>query len=135
MPISRKVISTSKAPAAIGPYSQAVQVDNTLYVSGQIGLDPETMNFVDESDVQKQAKKALENMGAILEEAGSSYSNVIKTTVLLKDIKDFGKVNDIYASFFKPPYPARAAYECANLPKYALVEIEAIAVVGDVKEN
>jgi len=132
--VIRRVISTAKAPAAIGPYSQAVQVDHTLYVSGQLGLDCQTMNFVSDSVVD-QAKKALENMGHILEAAGTNYSNVVKTTVLLKNMEDFGKVNDVYASFFKQPYPARAAYECANLPKYARVEIEAVAIVGDIEDK
>ncbi|KAL5247140.1 hypothetical protein ACHWQZ_G019111 [Mnemiopsis leidyi] len=132
--IMRRVISTAKAPAAIGPYSQAVQVGSTLYVSGQLGLDTQTMNFVSDSVVD-QAKKALENMGHILEAAGTSYGNVVKTTVLLKSMEDFGKVNDVYASFFKEPYPARAAYECANLPKYGLVEIEAVAVVGELEDK
>ncbi|XP_065061797.1 2-iminobutanoate/2-iminopropanoate deaminase-like [Rhopilema esculentum] len=129
--IVRRVINTAKAPAAIGPYSQAVLVNSTLYVSGQLGLVSETMQFVSD-DVQAQAKQALQNMGHILEAAGTSFDKVVKTTVLLADINDFAKVNEIYGTFFKEPYPARAAYQCANLPKLARVEIEAIAVVGDV---
>ena len=133
--IVRRIISTTKAPAAIGAYSQAVQVGNTLYISGQLGLDPEKMEFVDETDVSAQATQALTNMKHILEATGSSFNNVVKCTVLLKNIEDFGKVNEVYSQFFKPPYPARAAYACANLPKFGLVEIEAIAVVGEIKDE
>jgi len=129
--IIRKVIATSKAPAAIGPYSQAVQAGNTLYISGQLGLDPKTMDFVS-GDVQAQAKMALENMGHILNEAGCTFKNVVKTTVLLADINDFAKVNEIYSQFFSEAVPARAAYQCAALPKLGRVEIEAVAIVGDI---
>ncbi|XP_074640573.1 2-iminobutanoate/2-iminopropanoate deaminase-like isoform X2 [Tubulanus polymorphus] len=129
--IIRKVINSPKAPKAIGPYSQAVQVNKTLYISGQLGLSAETSDFVSEN-VDEQAKQALTNMGHILEAAGSDFSKVVKCTVLLADINDFKKVNDVYATFFKAPYPARAAYQVANLPKLGRVEIEAIAIVGDV---
>nr|CAB3254122.1 ribonuclease UK114 [Phallusia mammillata] len=128
--IVRKVISTTKAPAAIGAYSQAVQVDQTLYVSGQIGLSPETSDFVG-SDVESQTEQALKNMGEILSAANMSFADVVKTTVLLADIQDFARVNTVYQKFFKAPYPARAAYAAANLPKLARVEIEAIAVSSD----
>ncbi|XP_047488857.1 2-iminobutanoate/2-iminopropanoate deaminase-like [Penaeus indicus] len=129
--IVRKVISTSKAPAAIGAYSQAVQGGNTLYISGQLGLDPKTLNLVSE-DVVEQTKTALTNMGYILEAAGCTYRNVVKTTVLLADINDFAKVNEVYASFFSEAVPARAAYQVANLPKGGKVEIEAIALIGEL---
>lgn len=129
--VVRKVISTSAAPAAIGAYSQAVKVNETLYISGQIGLDPKTMNFVDDN-VEGQAKQALTNMGEILKAAGMTFQNVVKTTVLLADINDFQKVNTIYATFFTAPYPARAAFAAGNLPKFAKVEIEAIAVEGPI---
>jgi len=133
MSVLRKIISTVKAPAAIGPYSQAVQVDHTLYVSGQLGLDPSTMEFVSQ-DVGEQTKQALTNMGHILEAAGSGFDKIVKTTILVADMKDYGRVNEVYAGFFQPPFPARAAFEVANLPKYGLVEIEAIAIVGDVQD-
>ena len=123
----RTIINTTKAPKAIGPYNQAVKVGSTLYVSGQIGLDPQTMEFVG-PDVESQSEQVFKNMNAILSEAGMSFANVVKTTVLLADINDFSKVNLIYQKYFKDPYPARAAYAVANLPKLARVEIEATAV-------
>eukprot|EP00794_Sanderia_malayensis_P004554 gene4554-5151_t len=132
--IVRRVINTAKAPAAIGPYSQAVLVNNTLYISGQLGLVAETMQFVS-VDVKEQAKQALTNMGHILEAGGSSFDKVVKTTILLADINDFANVNEVYAQFFKEPFPARAAYQAANLPKLARVEIEAVAVVGEVTDT
>lgn len=133
MSVIRKIISTAKAPAAIGPYSQAVLVDHTLYISGQLGLDPSTMDFVSQ-DVGEQTKQALTNMGHILAAAGSGFDKIVKTTILVADMKDYGRVNEVYASYFKPPFPARAAFEVANLPKYGLVEIEAVAIVGDVTD-
>ncbi|XP_057314150.1 2-iminobutanoate/2-iminopropanoate deaminase-like isoform X2 [Hydractinia symbiolongicarpus] len=132
--IIRKVISTVKAPKAIGPYSQAVQVNHMLHISGQLGLNPETMDFVS-NDVQEQTKQALTNMKAILEAAGSSFANVVETTILLADINDYKAVNDVYATFFKAPFPARAAFECANLPKFGKVEIKAMAIVGEVLDS
>ncbi|XP_057314149.1 2-iminobutanoate/2-iminopropanoate deaminase-like isoform X1 [Hydractinia symbiolongicarpus] len=131
--IIRKVISTVKAPKAIGPYSQAVQVNHMLHISGQLGLNPETMDFVS-NDVQEQTKQALTNMKAILEAAGSSFANVVETTILLADINDYKAVNDVYATFFKAPFPARAAFECANLPKRGKVEIRAKAIVGPLED-
>ena len=127
--IVRKIISTACAPKAIGPYSQAVKAGNTLYISGQIGLDPKTMELRG-PDVEAQSEQVLKNIECILSEAGMSFANVVKTTVLLSDINDFAKVNEIYQKYFKEPYPARAAYEVANLPKLAKVEIETIAVDG-----
>jgi len=132
--LGRVIISTKKAPAAIGPYNQAVQVDSTLYVSGQIGFIPETMEIV-QGGVEAEAKQALENMGNILQAANCTFNNVVKTTVLLQDINDFTKVNDVYKEFFKTNYPARAAYQAAALPRGALVEIEAVAVVGDISDK
>jgi len=125
----RVIISTKKAPAAIGPYNQAVQVDSTLYVSGQIGFIPETMQITPGGAVA-EARQALVNMGEILKAANTSFGNVVKTTVLLADINDFAAVNEVYKEFFTENYPARAAYQAANLPKGANVEIEAIAIVG-----
>lgn len=132
--VIRKVINTNKAPAAIGPYSQAVQVNHMLHVSGQLGIDPETSNFVSENVVD-QTKMVMTNMGNILEAAGTSFKNVVETTILLADMKDYQEVNKVYATYFQEPYPARAAYEVANLPKYGRVEIKAMAIVGDVTEG
>ncbi|WP_033149087.1 RidA family protein [Prevotella sp. P6B1] len=122
----KKVISTSKAPAAIGPYSQAIQVGNLVYTSGQIPIDPATGSFV-EGGVKEQARQSLINVKAILEEAGLTLDNVVKTTVFLADMNDFSDVNAIYAEFFAEPYPARSAVAVKTLPKGALVEIEVIA--------
>ncbi|ABR48473.1 putative endoribonuclease L-PSP [Alkaliphilus metalliredigens QYMF] len=123
-----KVINTKKAPAAIGPYSQAVQAGNMLFVSGQIPFVPETMELISE-DVQEQTKQALENLKAILEEAGLGFKDVVKTTVYIKDMNEFGKINEIYGEYFKENKPARACVEVARLPKDVKVEIDAIAVV------
>ena len=120
-------IATNKAPAAIGPYSQAVQAGNTVYVSGQIPIDPGTGAFPSD-DIREQTAVSLNNIKAILNEAGLDLSNVVKTTVLLSDINDFTAMNEVYATFFAEPFPARAAFQAANLPKGARVEIEAIAV-------
>ncbi|MEG0387936.1 MAG: RidA family protein, partial [Niameybacter sp.] len=116
---------TDKAPKAIGPYSQAVVVGEMVYTSGQLGLDPETMEL--KETVQEQADQACKNLIAVLEEAGSSINNVIKTTVFLADINDFVAVNEIYAQYFIEPFPARSAVQVGNLPKLAKVEIEVIA--------
>lgn len=125
----RRIINTAKAPAPIGPYSQAVLVDRTMYISGQVGFDPASGELV-EGGVQAQTRQALVNMGEILKTAGCDFDNVVKTTVLLADINDFARVNDVYKQFFKTNYPARAAYQVAAIPKGGLVEIEAVAVVG-----
>ena len=122
----KKVISTSKAPAAIGPYSQAIQVGNLVFASGQIPINPATGNFV-EGGVKEQARQSLTNVKAILEEAGLTLDNVVKTTVFLADMNDFADVNAVYAEFFAEPYPARSAVAVKALPKGALVEIEVIA--------
>ena len=122
----KKVISTSKAPAAIGPYSQAIQVGNLVFASGQIPINPATGSFV-EGDVKEQTRQSLTNVRAILEEAGLTLDNVVKTTVFLADMNDFADVNAVYAEFFAEPYPARSAVAVKTLPKGALVEIEVIA--------
>lgn len=124
----KKVISTPKAPAAIGPYSQAIQVGNTIYVSGQIPFNPETMTLVSEG-VKEQTKQALENVKAILEAAGSSLNDVVKASVFVKDINDFNAINEVYASYFVENKPARALVEVARLPRDVKIEIEVIAVV------
>jgi 2-iminobutanoate/2-iminopropanoate deaminase len=123
----KRFINTDKAPAAIGPYSQAVEINNTLYISGQIPIDPETGKFVSDTDVRKQAEQVLKNVGQILDAAGYSFKDVVKSTVLLKNIGDFAAVNEVYATFYSDNLPARAAFETANLPLGALVEIETIA--------
>ncbi|MEF9960251.1 MAG: RidA family protein [Niameybacter sp.] len=123
--MTKKIVATDKAPKAIGPYSQAVVVGEMVYTSGQLGLDPETMEL--KETVQEQADQACKNLIAVLEEAGSSINNVIKTTVFLADINDFVAVNEIYAQYFIEPFPARSAVQVGNLPKLAKVEIEVIA--------
>ena len=123
-----KVISTKKAPAAIGPYSQAIQVGNLVYTSGQIPIDPSTGAFV-EGGIKEQTRQSLTNVKAILEEAGLSMSNVVKTTVFMADMGDFAEMNAVYAEFFSEPYPARSAVAVKTLPKGALVEIEVVAEV------
>lgn len=125
---TKTIISTEKAPAAIGTYSQAVKVDNTVYFSGQIPLNPETMEMVTES-FEAQAKQVFENLKAVAEEAGGSLNDFVKITVLLSDLKFFGQVNELMAEYFEAPYPARAAYAVKALPKDADIEIEAIMVV------
>lgn len=122
----KKAISTLQAPAAIGPYSQAAAGGGMLFVSGQLPIDPATGAIV-EGGVAAQARQSLKNIVAILEAAGLTTSNVLKTTVYLADIADFGVVNEVYATFFEAPYPARAAFAAAGLPKGALVEIECVA--------
>ena len=123
-----KVISTKKAPAAIGPYSQAIQVGNLVYTSGQIPIDPATGVFA-EGGIKEQTRQSLTNVKAILEEVGLTMSNVVKTTVFMADMNDFADMNSIYAEFFSEPYPARSAVAVKTLPKGALVEIEVIAEV------
>ena len=122
-------ISTAAAPAAIGPYSQAIKAGNTIYVSGQLPIDPATGEFAG-NDIASQTRQSLTNMKNILAEAGTDMSAVVKTTVLLADIADFAAMNAVYAEFFSAPYPARAAFQVACLPKKALVEIECVAVCG-----
>ncbi|XP_056142225.1 2-iminobutanoate/2-iminopropanoate deaminase-like isoform X1 [Lampris incognitus] len=132
--IVRKIINTSKAPAAIGPYSQAVLVDRTMYISGQLGMDPISGQLV-EGGVQAQTRQALVNMGEILKAAGCTYETVVKTTVLLADMNDFTAVNDVYKQFFGTNFPARAAYQVAALPRGGLVEIEAVAVLSALNDS
>lgn len=126
--MSKTVISTTNAPAAIGPYSQGVRVGNLLYTSGQLALDPATGSFV-EGGIAEQTRQALTNVKAILNEAGTNMGSVIKTTVFLKDMDDFAAMNAVYAEFFSEPYPARSAVQVAKLPKDGLVEIEVIATL------
>lgn len=122
----KEVIKTDNAPGAIGPYSQAVRAGNFLYVSGQIPLDPKTGEFAGD-DIKTQTTQSLNNVKAIVEAAGYTMADVVKTTVLLDDINDFADMNEVYGTFFSEPYPARAAFAVDTLPKNALVEIEVIA--------
>lgn len=124
--MSKKAINTEKAPKAIGPYSQAIQVGNLVYTSGQLPIDPTTGAFP-EGGIKEQTRQSLCNIQAILEEAGLTMSNVVKTTVFLADMNDFADMNTIYAEFFTQPYPARSAVAVKTLPKNALVEIEVVA--------
>ena len=124
--MSKKVISTSKAPAAIGPYSQANFINGVLYISGQIPIDPETGNFVD--GIEKETHQVMKNLKAILEEAGMSFSNVVKATIFLKSMDDFAAMNEIYASYLDANnYPARETVQVSCLPKNVSVEISMIA--------
>ncbi len=125
--MDRSEVQTKDAPGAVGPYSQGIQAGNLVFTAGQIGLDPATGEFVP-GGVQAQARRALQNVVAVLEAAGTSYANVVKVTVFLADMGDFKAVNEIYAEFFTEPYPARSAVAVKDLPLGALVEIEAIAV-------
>ncbi len=123
----KKVISTTNAPAAIGPYSQAIQAGDFLFASGQLGMDPTTGNFV-EGGVKEQTVQVFKNIHAILNAAGYTIDNVVKTTVFLADMADFAVVNEVYASQFTGDFPARSAVAVKTLPKNGLVEIEIIAV-------
>ena len=125
-----KAISTKKAPAAIGPYSQAIRVGNLVYTSGQIPIDPATGAFV-EGGIKEQTRQSLTNVRAILAEAGLAMSDVVKTTVFMADMNDFAEMNGVYAEFFAEPYPARSAVAVKTLPKGALVEIEVIAEAAE----
>ena len=126
--MAKTAIHTENAPAAIGPYSQAIKAGNTIYVSGQLPIDTKTGEFAGE-DIESQTRQSLTNVQNILREAGADMENVVKTTVLLADIADFAAMNGVYAEFFSAPFPARAAFQAAALPKAAKVEIEVVAVV------
>ena len=123
----KKALSTTQAPAAIGPYSQAIEVNGTVYVSGQLPVDPATGEFVP-GGIQELTHRSLTTLTHVLAEAGLTLDNVVKTTVFLADIEDFAAMNEVYASFFKAPFPARSAMAVKTLPKGARVEIECIAV-------
>ena len=124
----KEIIATEKAPAAIGPYSQAVKVGNLLFTSGMIPIDPATNTLV-EGGIEVQAERALENVKALLEASGTPLDKVVKTVVFIKDMNDFAKVNEIYAKYFTENFPARSCVEVARLPKDVLIEMEAIAEV------
>jgi 2-iminobutanoate/2-iminopropanoate deaminase len=125
--VARHIVQTSNAPAAIGPYSQAVVIDDTLFASGQIALDPGTGQLI-EADVRAQAERVLANLRAVLEAAGFSIEDVVRTTIFLASIDDFAAVNEVYGSVFTANPPARSTIQAARLPRGALVEIDAIAV-------
>lgn len=125
--MEKRIIATENAPGAIGPYSQAVQIGEVVYTSGQLPVNPAT-GLIPE-DVKEQTKQSLENVKAILEAAGTSMDKVVKTTVFIKDMNDFAQVNEVYGQFFAVPFPARSCVEVARLPKDAKVEIEVIALV------
>ncbi len=125
--MSKKIISTENAPAAIGPYSQAVMHNDMLFCSGQIPVNPQTKEIP--NDVVDQARQAMKNLGAVLEEAGMNYGNILKTTIFLTDMADFATVNQIYAEYFTGDFPARATVQVAGLPLGVQVEIEAVAAL------
>lgn len=124
----KKVIATSKAPGAIGPYSQAIIAGTMIYTSGQLPIDPETGEMV-ANDITLQTRMCLKNVKAILEEAGSNMDKIVKTTVFLSDMANFVKMNEVYKEFFSGDYPARSAFQVVRLPKDALVEIEVVAIL------
>ncbi len=128
--MTKQIISTDHAPAAIGAYSQAVRAGNTVYLSGQIPLDPATMTLVD-GDIDVQIRRVFDNLAAVAEAAGSSFRDVVKLNVFLTDLGHFARVNEIMAEYFEQPYPARAAIGVAALPRGAGVEMDAVLVLGD----
>ena len=123
--MEKKVIITDKAPAAIGPYSQAIETDGFVFASGQIPIEPATGNIPD--GIEAQAKQALTNVKNLMEAAGLTMGNIVKTSVFIKDMNDFAKVNEVYATFFESDFPARSCVEVARLPKDVLIEVEVIA--------
>jgi reactive intermediate/imine deaminase len=130
--MSKQAIHTSKAPTALGPYSQAIRAGYTVYLSGQIGIDPPSGNLRD--GIEAQTRQVFANLRAVAEAAGGSLDDVVKLTVLLVDLADFAKVNDIMASCFSTPYPARATYQVSALPKGARIEVEGVLELGRVAE-
>ncbi|XP_043256373.1 2-iminobutanoate/2-iminopropanoate deaminase [Colletes gigas] len=130
--IMRKIITSSLSPKPVGPYNQAVLVDRTVYLSGVLGMDIKSQKLV-EGGAAAEARQALINMGHILKEAGSGYDKVVKTTILLNNINDFAGINEVYKEFFTENYPARSTYQVGKLPMGAQIEIEAIAVTGEVE--
>ncbi|MBQ8007550.1 MAG: RidA family protein [Lachnospiraceae bacterium] len=123
--MGKKIIATDKAPAAIGPYSQAIEAGGFVFASGQIPVDPATGNIPD--GIEAQAKQALTNVKNLMEASGLSMDNIVKTSVFIKDMNDFAKVNEVYATFFESDFPARSCVEVARLPKDVLIEVEVIA--------
>ncbi len=126
--MSKKSIHSKHAPAALGPYSQAIRAGHTVYLSGQLGLDPATGNLVD--GIEAQAHQVFKNLRAVAQAAGGELDDIAKLTILMADLADFGKVNDIMATYFTAPYPARATYQVAALPKAARIEVEGVLVLA-----
>jgi 2-iminobutanoate/2-iminopropanoate deaminase len=124
----KKPVSTTDAPAAVGPYSQAIEAGNMLFVSGQIPIDPKTKQLNPDAGIEEQTRQVLENLKAVLAADGMSMANVVSTTVFMKDLNDFGKMNRVYATYFSEAPPARATVEAARLPKDVRLEIAAIAM-------
>jgi len=127
--IEKRVIHTSLAPAAIGPYSQGIRAGNLLFVSGQIPIDPATGALIEAKDVQSQTRRVLQNLSEILSAGGATIDNVVRTTVFLKNMNDFAEMNSVYAEFFRTSAPARATVEVSRLPKDAAIEVDCIAVL------
>lgn len=127
--MKQKVIETTSAPKPVGPYSQAIFSEPYLFCSGQVAIDPNT-NEVLKGTISEQAKQVLDNIGAVLKEAGLNFSNVVKSTIFLTDMNDFAQVNEVYSKYFKAPYPARSTIAVSALPKGVNVEIEVIAMKG-----
>jgi 2-iminobutanoate/2-iminopropanoate deaminase len=127
--MNKTVISTSDAPSAIGPYSQAIRAGELLFISGQIPIDPSTGKLIEESDIKAQTHRVLENLSAILRAAGASIDNVVRTTVFLRNMNDFADMNAVYAEYFRTAPPARSTVEAARLPRDVSVEIDCIAVI------
>jgi 2-iminobutanoate/2-iminopropanoate deaminase len=130
MTLKREIVSTTEAPAAIGPYSQAVRVGDLVYTAGQLPLVPGTGKLV-EGDVKAQTRQVMQNLGHVLSAAGSSLAQAVKTTIFLADLADFAAVNEVYGSFFKSEPPARSTVQVAALPLGARIEVEVVAVIGD----
>lgn len=128
--MNREAIQTAQAPAALGPYAQAVKVGNLLFTSGQIAIDPATNQMV-AGDIVAQTKQVFANLQAVLAAAGATMQQVVKTTVFVQDLKDFATLNEVYATYFTAPYPARSCVEVAALPKGALLEVELVAVLTE----
>ncbi len=126
--MSKEAITSKRAPAALGPYSQGVRVGDTVYLSGQLGLDPTTASLAD--GIEAQAHQVFRNLRAVAQAAGGELDDVVKLTLLLADLADFAKVNEIMATYFKPPYPARATYQVAALPKAARLEVEGVLALS-----
>lgn len=127
--MKKEMISTDKAPKAIGPYSQAVKTNGLIFVSGQIPIDPNTNDII-KGTIAEQTRQVLKNIGSILDAAGSNFQHVVKTTVYLIDLKEFGDMNQVYGEFFTAPFPARATVAVSSLPKGADIEIDAVAVLN-----
>jgi len=127
--MAKEPVQTKSAPAALGPYSQGIRTGQTVYLSGQLGLDPATGNLAD--GIEAQTHRVFGNLRAVAQAAGGQLDDIVKLTILLADLGDFAKVNEIMATYFKPPYPARATYQVAALPKAAKLEVEGVLVLGE----